>query len=66
MDPKYHVLISPIWHIGKKLNTLYALNLTWECSGMWEIFLFDLEGKLINQPLDKWCIYFRPVDKKMS
>lgn len=29
MDPKCHVLIGPIWHIGKKLNTLYVLNLKW-------------------------------------
>ena len=66
MDPKSHALISPIWHIGKKLNTLYALNRRWECAGMWEIFLLNLEGKVINQTLDKWCIYFKSVDKKIN
>lgn len=67
MDPKCHVPISPIWHICKKFNTLFALHLKWECGGMWEIcYLFSLEGKLIHHPLDKWYTCFRPVDKMIG
>lgn len=49
-----------------KVKSLYALNLQWEYSGMWEKVLLYLDHQLVNNSLDKWCIYFGYIHKKFS